>query len=74
MKTLTFAFDVQLDQDENYIEEGTVVKVSDSPFHLNRWEDSVPVIITEAFSYEGKKFSIPATVEWFMKSSFAELR
>jgi hypothetical protein len=73
MKTLTFAFDCQLDN-EDWIKEGTVVMVSDNEYYVKRFRDSTPVIITEAYTYEGEKISIPATVEWFDNNSFVELR
>jgi hypothetical protein len=73
MKTLTFAFDCQLDN-EDWIKEGTVVMVSDNEYYVKRFRDSTPVIITEAYTYEGEKISIPDTVEWFDNNSFVELR
>lgn len=70
---LTFKFDVTLDSNtESWIREGTVVEVSDNPFYVNRFEDSTPVIITEAYTYEGQKITFPATVEWFMNTCFIE--
>jgi hypothetical protein len=74
MKTLTFAFDTQLDDAEIWIKEGIVVQVSDNEYYVKRFRDSTPVIITEAYTYEGEKIIIPATVEWFNNSSFVELR
>lgn len=71
---LTFAFDVQLNDQEDYISEGTQVKISDNPFHLTRYEGFTPVIITEAYSYNGNKLTITSYVEWFTCESFIELR
>lgn len=74
MKTLTFAFDCQLNDNEDWIKGGTVVNVSDNPFYLKRHKDATPVIITEVYNYEGEKIEIVPTVEWFINSSFEELK
>ena len=73
MKTLTFAFDVQFNDKEDWVAAGTEVNVSDNEFHLSRWEDSTPVIIKEVFTYKGKCIEIDPTVEWFSNNTF-ELR
>ena len=72
MKTLTFAFDVQLHDNEDWIKEGTVVSVSDT---WRQHEGFTPVIITEGFSYSGKHITIqPAEEVFFMNECFVELR
>ena len=71
---VTFALDVQLNDDEDWIASGTKVKVSDSKFHLIRYEDAIPVIITEAFDIDEDKVEFTPYVEWFMKNSFVETR
>jgi hypothetical protein len=70
MKELTFAFDVQISDQEDWIPEGTVVKVSENPFHLNRWQDSTPVIITEYYTYNGEVVEVTPYVEWFANDTF----
>lgn len=74
MKTLTFAFDVQFNDKEDWIPEGTKVNVSENEFHLSRWKDAAPVIIKEILSYKGKRIEIDPTVEWFSNNTFVELR
>lgn len=71
MKTLTFAFDVQLNDDEDYIIEGTVVQVADV---WKQYEDSTAVIITEGYSYNGDPIQFVPFVDHFMNRSFVELR
>ena len=74
MNKLTFAFDVQLDEQENYIASCTQVEISNNPFHLNRYTDSTPVIINKAYNHKGNQIKINPTIEWFLNSSFVELR
>lgn len=70
MKTLTFGTDVQLDDNGNWIAEGTQVTVSNNEFYLNRHKGFTPVIVTQALDYKGRKISIEPTVEWFSNRSF----
>lgn len=70
MKTVTFAFDCQLNNQEDFIKEGSVVEVSDNEFYIHRYENSIPVIITEGYNCKGKKIAFEPYVEWFMKESF----
>lgn len=74
MKTLTFALDVELNEREDWIAKGTKVQISDGDFHLKRFKDSIPVIITNAYNYKGMIFKIDPYVEWFTSRSFEELR
>jgi hypothetical protein len=74
MKKLTFAFDVQLNDQEDFIAAGTQVEVSDNPLYLNRHNDFTPVIITSAYNYNGKTIKINQITEWFSNNSFIELR
>lgn len=71
METLTFKFDTQLNDNEDWISKGTVVQVADIWKHH---EGSTPVIITEAITYQGKHitFDYPV-IESFMNCSFDEL-
>jgi hypothetical protein len=70
MKTLTFAFDVQLNDKEDWIMEGTKVEVAEaSRLH----EGFTPVIITEACRYDGKIFKT-TVIEYFLNESFVEFR
>jgi mRNA-degrading endonuclease HigB of HigAB toxin-antitoxin module len=73
MNTLTFKFDCQLNDNEDWIKEGTKVQVSSNQFHVNRFKDSTPVIITEALDIDGNKVKLIPYVEWFMNSCFVEL-
>lgn len=67
---LTFAFDVQLNDNEDYIKAGTKVRIYDHPIKKS---DCTPVIIDKAWTYEGKEFTPDCiTYEWFMNSSFIE--
>lgn len=70
MKTLTFAFDVQLNNHEQYIPKGTVVEIADTKQH----EGLFPVIITEVKSLiDHKIVKIDPTVEYFFNFNFKEL-
>ncbi|MED4885414.1 hypothetical protein [Bacillus smithii] len=71
MKTLTFAFDVQLNGQDQYIPKGTVVKISNT--HKQN-EGFVPVVITEVKSLiDNKIVKIDPTVEYFFSFNFKEL-
>lgn len=70
MNTLTFAFDCQLNDLEDYVAEGTVVEVVDT---WRKSEGFTPVLITKCFTYEGMPMDIKQ-VEYFMNESFVELR
>jgi hypothetical protein len=71
MKTLTFAFDVQLNDDEDYIKEGTKVQIADTS---RQHEGFAAVVITEGFSYHGEPIEFVPFVDHFMNESFVELR
>jgi hypothetical protein len=70
MIKLTFAFDCQLNENEDYVKEGQEVELYShprTPFN----PDFVPVRITEAFSLLGGKIKTDEVV-WFKNSSFKE--
>ncbi|MEM5009277.1 hypothetical protein WKH57_01020 [Niallia taxi] len=69
MKTVTFKMDVELN-DLLHIKEGTTVKVSDNEVYLNRWENTIPVVIDSAYSYKDKLVRLDRNVVWFSVSSF----
>lgn len=71
---LTFAFSVQLNDNEDFIKEGTVLKVSNNPYYLKRFEDATPVIITEAYTHNGEKITGMHYTEWFSNETFVELK
>lgn len=71
MKTLTFAFDCQLNDNEDYIKEGTIVQVADV---WRQHEGFTPVIITEGYSYIDKPIVVEKEIIYFMNESFVELR
>jgi hypothetical protein len=70
MKTLTFAFDAQLNDQEDYIPAGTQVKV------YNTWrqhEGFTPVLVEAALTYKGKPITVNQ-VEYFTNQTFVENR
>jgi hypothetical protein len=71
MTKLTFAFDCQLNDEEDYIKEGTIVEVYP---HLKNGEEFTAVIIDKAWSYEGEELNPYPTYEIFMNTAFKELR
>lgn len=73
-KYVTFALDVQLNDNEDWIPKGTKVRVSDNEYHLNRHEGFIPVIITEAMDYDGDRVEFDPYVEWFNEKSFVEFK
>jgi translation elongation factor P/translation initiation factor 5A len=68
-KELTFSCDSQLNDQEDYIKEGTKVKVYSHPLKKN---GAVAVIIEKAFSHEGKELNLIPHYEWFLNVSFTE--
>lgn len=74
MKTLTFAFDVQLNDSEDWIAKDTEVQISENEIYLNRHSGYTPVIIKDAYDFDGNKMKISPYVEWFSNGSFVELR
>ncbi len=74
MKTLTFNLDCELNENGEWIKKNTVIVVSDNEFYLNRYENTIPVIITEGYNCRGKKrLHLSPYVEWFMKESFVRV-
>jgi hypothetical protein len=71
MKELTFAFDCQLNDQEDYIKEGTKVKIYDHPLKKPGF---TPVIIESAHTYKEKAIKVPSKHEWFANTAFIELR
>jgi hypothetical protein len=69
MQEVTFAFDVQLNDNEDWIKEGTKVSIYDHPLKKT---DAVPVIITKYWNFEGKELEQSPNYEWFMVRSFKE--
>ena len=67
--TLTFAFDSQLTDNEDYVKAGTVVEIVD----LDRHKGFTGVRVTEAYDYNGNQIEVN-DVCWFSNSSFIELR
>lgn len=72
MKTLTFAFDVQVNED--WITQGTQVEVSEDDFQLNKYSNYTPVIIKEYHNLDGEVVKVTPYVEWFSNRTFVELR
>jgi DNA/RNA endonuclease YhcR with UshA esterase domain len=70
MKTLTIAFDVQLNDNEDYLQEGTILEVADV---WKQYEGSTPVIVKEALNYKGKPVKV-SEIAYFMNCTFKELR
>jgi hypothetical protein len=70
MIKLTFAFDCQLNDNEDYVKEGQEVELYPYPIHK---EGFTPVRIKKAFSFEGDPIKTNE-VHWFTSSSFKEYR
>jgi hypothetical protein len=68
---LTFAFDCQLNDEEDYIKAGTKVKVSETG---KQYEGYAAVVITDGYSYHGEPIQFIPFVDYFLKESFVELR
>jgi hypothetical protein len=71
MKELTFAFDCQLNDEEDFIKAGTKVKVIDDG---KQYEGYAAVVITDGYSYHGEPIQFIPFVDHFLKGSFVELR
>jgi hypothetical protein len=71
MDKLTFAFDCQLNDQEDFIKEGTTVKVYDHPL---KKEGFTAVVISSAFNYKEEEITFPSNYEWFSNAAFKELR
>jgi hypothetical protein len=71
MKELTFAFDCQLNDDEDYMKEGQKVTVVTTG---KQYEGFVKVRITDAYSYDGKPIQFVPFTDHFSTASFVELR
>lgn len=71
MKELTFAFDCQLNNQEDYVKEGTKVKVYDHPL---KKPDFTAVIIEKAINCQGNTINLMPNHEWFVNAAFIELR
>lgn len=72
MKQLTFAFDCQLNDDEDYIKEGTVVQVATDV--IRQHEGFMAVTITEGYSYNGDPIQFVPFTDYFTHKSFKELQ
>jgi hypothetical protein len=70
MMMLTFAFDCQLNNNEDYIKEGTKVRVYNHPL---KKQGFTAVVIEAAFNHKGKEITFPSTYEWFSNAAFKEL-
>ncbi len=70
MSKLTFAFDCQLNENEEWIEEGTTVKTYNHPLKKEGYQC---VMIEWAYTWEGTAFN-HNQYEWFMNEAFKELR
>jgi hypothetical protein len=71
MKTLTFAFDCELNSDMDYIKTGTKVKVVDT---WKQYDGFAAVVITEGYSYNDEPIQFIPFVDHFKNESFVELR
>ena len=69
MERVTFKLDVQLNDNGDFIPEGTVVNVSKRVHQRNGF---VGVVITKAISYEGNPIVYTPHVSWFSESVFKE--
>lgn len=71
MKQLTFAYDCAVNDNEDYVKEGTKVMVADV---WKQHEGFTPVIITEGYTYYDKPKTFEPEIIYFMNESFIELR
>jgi hypothetical protein len=69
MIKLTFAFDCQINDAEDYVKEGTEVKIFDKT--IIKRDDCTPVVIKQAYDISGDKKDIYDII-WFMNSAFKE--
>jgi hypothetical protein len=67
MKELTFAFDCQLNDQEDYVKEGTKVKVYDHPLKKPGF---TAVIIKKAINCQGNTINLMPKYEWFVNVAF----
>lgn len=67
---LTFALDVQLNDNEDWIAEGTVVEIYNTPRDSKGF---TPVIITHGYTHSGEPITLDPYYEFFSNSSFKEL-
>lgn len=70
VKTLTFAYDCQLTDNEDYVKAGTVVELSN---FSGKHKGFVGVRVTEAYDYKDDPIEVD-DVCWFSTGSFKELR
>jgi hypothetical protein len=71
MKELTFAFSCQLNDEEDYIPTGSVVKFDEK---ARVHEGFIAVIITDGLSYSDEPVQFIPFTDYFMKDSFVEFR
>jgi hypothetical protein len=71
MKELTFAFDCELNTDQDYIKAGTKVEVIEVG---KQYVGFVKVRITDGFSYDDKPIQFIPFTDHFSIASFVELR
>jgi hypothetical protein len=71
MTELTFAFSCQLNDEEDYIPAGSVVKFDEK---ARVHEGFIAVIITEGLSYNDEPVQFVPFTDHFLKDSFVELR
>lgn len=70
MKTLTVKFDLQLNDDEDFLKEGMKLRFAEE---ARVHEGFVAVEITNAFSHEGDPIEFVPFVDYFTPASFVEL-
>jgi hypothetical protein len=68
MIKLTFAFDCQLNENEDYVKEGQQVELYPYPIYK---EGFTPVRVKEAYTFLGGKIKTDEIV-WFTNASFKE--
>lgn len=73
MEKVTFMFDVQLNDNEDWMAKGTVVSVSDNEYYLNKHAGYIPVIVDSAYNFEENKIKLDPSVEWFTVGTFKQL-
>jgi hypothetical protein len=71
MTEVTFAFDCQLNDDEDFMKEGQKVTVVSTG---KQYEGFIKVRITDAYSYNGELIQFIPFTDHFLKESFIEFR
>jgi hypothetical protein len=70
MKTLTFLFDCEINDDSDFIKSGTVVEMDET---APKYTGFTAVMITEGFNNDGEPIQFIPFSDHFSNACFAEL-